>query len=240
MEGDLQKRQSASGGTPKPEKSIRVLRRDKERPFAEGRYSSVYQTEVSLTGDLKRRKRSLVVKKYDPGPHFDSNDDEVDANSQNAFKKYQMCKEVGLKVPATYRLDRKNNSIVMTDYNTGGRVALSHNANKKFLGRKITEITNVTELINGLKRQCEIAAERKIELPSDCFFLLCPARGGKVEADFVIADFDHVEQEYISTNKEDILQLNVKRARYFLLSTLKEHGEKGGLGDTVFSELWSE
>lgn len=165
-------------------KETAITRHDQKKSFAHGEYSSVHETKVYISNDPKERKLSLVVKKYTEGPHFDSNDDEVEANAQNAYEKYQMAKAAGLKVPTTYRLDAANNSIVMTNYNNEGGVAFGLNPNTKTEGlisnTRIRDITNFETLLEELRAQCALAADNQIKLSTDAFFLLFPRKGGRM------------------------------------------------------------
>ncbi|OGG72910.1 hypothetical protein A3A38_02715 [Candidatus Kaiserbacteria bacterium RIFCSPLOWO2_01_FULL_53_17] len=220
MKTKLTKRQGNS------DKAINVKRKDVKKDFAEGRYSTIHETKVALEGDQKQREISLVVKKYRDGPHFDGNSDEVDTSAEMVFRKYDICKKAGLKVPPTFRLDLANDSIVMTNYNKGGNIALASNPNKKAEGwitnTKIEDIENLEALLVGLRKQCELAARNHIKLAEDSFFLIFPAKGGVVNADFVISDLDHVEISQTEANM--LLRFNLHSAESFLYCINRDYG----------------
>jgi len=117
--------------------------------------------------------------------------------AEHAFESYGKLKDIGLKVPPTYRLDRENNRIFMTDYNRGGNIALSStSSNQHAEGLTIGNILNLEILKKEIEKQCALAAKNRVRLPQDAFFFIVPKKGGDVDMDFVIGDLDLIFSEY--------------------------------------------
>ena len=158
----------------------------KRRFLEEGTFGSAYESDVTAASEKRSREFTLVAKEFKKA-----------GGAEHAFEAYGKLKGMGLKVPPTYRLDRENNRIFMTDYNRGGNVALaSTSLNRHAEGLVIGNILNLESLKKEIKKQCALAAQNRVRLPQDAFFFVVPRKGGNVNMDFVIGDLDLIFSEY--------------------------------------------
>jgi hypothetical protein len=187
----------------------------KKRRFLEGgTFGSVYESDVTVTSENRNRNFSLVIKFFKEA-----------GGAERAFEAYEKLKSIGLKVPPTYRLDRENNRIFMTDYGWGGNVALSStSSNSHAEGLVIGNILNLETLKKEIETQCALAAKNRIQLPEDAFFFIVPRKGGDVDMNFVIADLDLIFSEYakeLNLDEDGCFKENNENAEKALNDILK-------------------
>lgn len=155
---------------------------DHGETFDDGAYGSINESNIALSGKEKSRNLSLVVKNF-----------KLSSWAEKAFWKYSKLKSTGLKVPPTYRIDRNNQRIFMTNYNKDGKIALSASTNNKQADDLlIAEISNLKELKRDLENECRKAAANGVILPLDSFFFIVPRQGKNVKMDYVIGDLDEI------------------------------------------------
>jgi len=190
----------------------------KGRFLEEGTFGSVYQSDVHTKSESLNREITLVAKEFKKA-----------GGAERAFETYGKLKGMGLKVPPTYRLDRENNRIFMTDYNRGGNVALSStSSNNHAEGLMIRNVLNLESLKKEIEKQCALAAQNRVRLPQDAFFFIVPRKGGDVNIDFVIADLDLIFSEYareLNLDEEGCLKENNTNARNALKNIMKNFSE---------------
>jgi hypothetical protein len=185
----------------------------------QGRSGFVNECDVAKNYGDKEREHSLVAKTFHSSK-----------GAERAFDAYCKVKAAGLKVPPTYRIDRENNKIYMTNYNRGGNVALSATCkNTQANGLIISEISNLDNLILDLEKQCVLAAEKDIRLPVDSFFFLTPRNGGSVEMDYVFGDFDrffYLAAEDLNLDDKGLIEENIENARKALKEIIRQFVRK--------------
>jgi len=184
--------------------------------FGGGQNGRVQETLITVSGPTGTRDVSLVVKKFPLISYY----------AENAFKNYALLKSAGLRVPPTYRLDKEKHEIVMTNYNTHGRVALSggplnQNEHDKDVG--IETISNFEALISDLQDQGTKAAEHSILLNKDAFFMIVPKTASEVEAQVVVGDLDNTIKD-TAPSKEEIKSSNYNQIFYFLREIASKYG----------------
>ncbi len=147
--------------------------------------------------------------------------------AQSAFSLYDVCKDAGLHVATTYRLDAKQKTIIMTEFGGGDSYAVSGNnwsvgaevLEKNKLGR----IENWDALMQQLFTEPAVVDERKnmiagsdvlratvheIELQHDVYFFITPiAANPSIEA--VAGDFDLILHPS-KLPRRQLLEHNVK------------------------------
>lgn len=160
----------------------KVQETDRGETFDGGSYGSINESNVTLSGKEKSQNLSLAVKNFKQASW-----------AEKALWKYSKLKAAGLKVPPTYRIDRKNQRIFMTNYNKDGKIALSASTNNKQADDlSIAEISNLKELRIDLENECRKAAANGVIFPLDSFFFIVPRQGENVKMDYVIGDLDEI------------------------------------------------
>jgi len=193
----------------------KVQETDHGETFDGGSYGSVNEINIALSGKEKSRNISLAVKNF-----------KQSSWAENAHWKYRKLKEAGIKVPPTYRIDRKNQRIFMTDYNKDGKIALSASTNNKEADDlSIAEISNLEELKIDLENECHKAAANGIIFPLDSFFFIVPRQGENVKMDFVIGDLDEVyfySGDKTKLDQESFYESNIQNAESALDVVMKQ------------------
>lgn len=190
-----------------------------DKSFEEGAFASVHEADFVISKNGKERSCKFVIKEF-----------KEQGAAQHAFESYTRLKELGLKVPPTYRLDQDNNRILMTDYNLNGSAALSASSNNEHVKNlKIEHVNNLEYIKRELERQCFLAANEKIRLPIDAFFFLVNTAGGEVDMDFVIGDLDLIFSEYateLNLGRDECFKENMRNASEALQIILDRYGNK--------------
>lgn len=195
-------------------KTGKIERARKRRFLERGTFGSAYESDVAVSSEKRNREFTLVIKEF-----------EKEGGAEHAFETYGKLKSIGMKVPPTYRLDRENNRVFMTNYNRGGNVALASTSNNRHAeDLAISNILNLDNLKKEIEKQCALAAKNRIRLPEDAFFFLVPRKGGDVNMDFVIGDLDLIFSEHareLNLDEEGCLKENNENAERALNGIIK-------------------
>ncbi len=190
--------------------------KDKKPSFEEGTFGFVHDVSISL--GQEKRKIAFVVKEF-----------KEEGGAEKAFEAYRKLKEMGLKVPPTYRLDRKNNRILMTSYNKNNKAAIAASSDNEHVGDLDINILNLEKLKGDLIEQCHIAAKNRVRLPIDSFFFIISTDGGDMDVDFVIGDLDLIFTDYaaeLNLDEEGYVKENEKNAREALKLIMDKYCSK--------------
>lgn len=173
----------------------------------------VHSASVHAKGDKKKREVPVVIKQYGED-HYGLFD--------GIAKVHAQMKKDGLKVPRTLRYDVKNKRTVMTDFNQGDRIALSHtNASELASNRSFESMPGFKFLMQNMIEHAVTAAQKGYQLTKDSYLILMP-RNGEDDLDFVIGDFDIVKKidfdksKNPSADKEELLQSNLRLLASFM------------------------
>jgi hypothetical protein len=192
-----------------------------QRPFESGTFGWVRKGNVTMEGRERSRDSSFIIKQFKK---------KNEGAAQHAFETYGKLKSIGLKVPLTYRLDRENNRIFMTNYEKYGKVALSATSLNKHAGNLIIEnIKNLASLKDEIEKQCALAAKHRVRLPVDAFFLIVPRDGGNIEMEFVIGDLDQIFSDYakeLNLDEKGCLAENLRNANTALKNIVARYVKK--------------
>jgi hypothetical protein len=187
--------------------------------FEDGTFSkSVHEIDVAIPEKEREKERSFVVKEFKEA-----------GAAQHAFESYKKLKEIGLRVPPTYRLDRENNRIFMTNYNINNLAAISATGENRHVNNlTIESILNIDALKKIMKEQCVLAANKRVRLPIDAFFFIVPRNGGQINMDFVIGDLDLIFSDYakeLNLDEKACFKENIKNANEALTLIIDKYVE---------------
>lgn len=165
------------------------------KQVGEGRYGQVSRVEVDIGG----RKLKLLQKFY---PDVVSEDEDGKEDRYpgkyicvSAFAGYKLCKNAGLPVPETVRLDRDNSRLLVTDLTDNGKfeVVAVNDFNSDLHKDKIEEIENFDQLIEVILSIADKASRKGVFLPHDCYLFKLSRNQSKISIDrVVVGDFDQI------------------------------------------------
>lgn len=167
--------------TVRTEKGVSLTAGDEES------FRDVRRTEVTLIRGGRERPlpRPMVTKKL-----------MSIGEAQKVRDIYKICKDAGLKVIPTYRVDVDKRIALMTDLNTNGRLALSANnltAEVPNPREFISSISNIESFLDRLFVHASFAGRTHIAIPRDAYFFLVDKDSSRQEnLDFLMGDFDDV------------------------------------------------
>src|SRR3989344_7253834 len=199
--------------TVRTEKGASLTAKDEES------FRDVHRAEVTLIrgGHERPLPQPMVTKKV-----------MAVGEAQKVRDIYKVCKDAGLKVIPTYRVDVDKRIALMTDLNTNGRLALSAN-NVSAEGPNpcefISSINNVESFLDKMFDHSSNAGRSHIALPRDAYFFLVDKDNPRQEnLDFLIGDFDDVtERQPIDRGCEDVIRENIVSANSALDGFLQRY-----------------
>jgi hypothetical protein len=169
------------------ERESETMRVEKIREIGKGHYGSVYEVVVSIDG----KERKFALKEF-----RDQTVASAEDNAAAALNNFTIAKKASLKVWETYRLGSDKKSILMSLGHMDDWICVGTNMGSSklqdFDEQSLLEISNFDEILEGVKKQVEIANNADVKVPADAYFFLVNKRiKGKI--DFVIGDLDKVE-----------------------------------------------
>lgn len=89
-----------------------------------------------------------------------------------------------------------------------------------FYNNRKSSIINLHDFINKVKKDLMIVSQNKIVLPWDCYFFSIPYLENDVELDYIIADWDNVEQSNIE-NTDVLLKENLNNFKESIIKFIE-------------------
>lgn len=205
-----------------PEGRISTVRTKKGVSLTAGdeeSFREVHRTEVTLIRGGRERPlpQPMVTKKLMSV-----------GEAQKVRDIYKICKDAGLKVIPTYRVDVDKRIALMTDLNRNGRLALSAN-NLSAEGPNprefISSISNIESFLDSLFAHASSAGRTHLALPRDAYFFLVDKGSSRQEnLDFLIGDFDDVTvRQPVDRGSEEVTLENIDSANRALDGFLQRY-----------------
>ncbi len=144
--------------------------------------SGVYEAKI----ETKRGGVPMVFKEYPTGKAY-----KLEAISEV----YKSMRHDRLRVPTTFRFDRKRGVSIMSDLNRAGRVALSSRNDsdrKKF--HSVESFPDFDAIVRNLFEEALRASQLGYYIPSDSYFILL-SQNPDIASDFVVGDLDTVSRD---------------------------------------------
>jgi hypothetical protein len=172
------------------EKEKRVLRHSEGRQskvrfeggekIGEGHYGEVYVTQLSLERAQAEKDEARIkeIKKTFAVKEFKGSKESGKGLAEEALKKYEKLKELGIHTFSTYRVIEGENKIIMTDLSSPDSLVLSasltdNSAGKNFFHSQedpIDELGATPELLQRLVEDVLKAARGGLRIAGDAFF----------------------------------------------------------------------
>jgi hypothetical protein len=159
----------------------------KEEEFSGGTFGSVFKTSFEWKSENKKpHRREFVVKKY-----------YVAKQAIRAFENYRAAQDAGLKVFKTFRLNREEGEILMTNGNNADFHCIGSNSDttlKKLEVPLINKLENFDSFLELYFAEAKKATDNDILVHGDApFFFVSKSEPRKI--DFVLGDLDLVDKK---------------------------------------------
>lgn len=198
-----------------------------------GYYGSVTEATVMverLDSQGKKHVREVVmaVKQYE---------NTETGRVEHSFEVWKDLRKRAIKTYSTYRLDKENHRVFMTNLNKGETLALASNGPSRmnldtttetFQLERFKEIENFDELVLKVLEESLKAAKRGVMVNDHAYFFLV-GREEKTSVDFVIGDFDSVYIENLEDWHSDTDRMlrgatdNLDYAKMAIASFIKDN-----------------
>jgi|GEM_PF-1628141 len=190
------------------------VRIEEGEKLGEGSMAEVHEVNARVqSADKERKMSTLVVKKYRDDLKL------ADEAAERSLKNYEHLKRLNFPVPPTYRLDRENKRILMTNLKTlfPNSVNISTSQSEEAKGFFIDHLSNLEDITRKMLYYAETAAAHGIDLGFDAYNLIVP-KSGTGEGRIYFTDLEMIDK--VENNSEDekrqVLRENIKCAKEFL------------------------
>lgn len=144
--------------------------------------SGVYEAKI----ETRRGKVPVVFKEYPADKAH---------KLETISEVYKSMRHDRLRVPTTFRFDRKRGVSIMSDLNRAGHVALSsrnHSDNIEF--HSVESFPDFDAVVQDLFEEALKASQLGYYIPSDSYFILL-SQNPDIASDFVVGDLDTVSRD---------------------------------------------
>jgi len=207
------------------------------RWLGRGGYGTVAENALRVEHNGQERIVHLALKNY---RNYGRANEEKEI--EHEFAMYKACKDAGMHVLPTYRIDTNRGIIAMTDFSDGGEYVVfstpensSSVPNEKELP-KLQHIDNFESFIRSFLQDAKKAADNNIQIYRDAFlfrFLKDGRHRGTLE--YVLSDFNNVGV-FKKERKNNLCESNLSECRLavtlFLLTFVEKDAQKE-LVDTI-------